>query len=204
MHHRHRRCSQHVPPDRLGFTLRRRLYTGRNTGSIPDVVRVIRDVVPVGGDGQAGDIAGRTSSSRYKVRDQPLPDAVCMDCMLHGFIVYLECSTLFGKFDGDAICGRSASVRCTFSEKSVWLLWCRNAQSEGRGSMSPSAVVPTPVRRPLSVLERIFSPRWRSVPSTSLFFGVGSILQESCRFSLCLKVDSVIHYPLGLGYVTAE
>ena len=32
----------------FGFTLRRRLYTGINTGSIPEVVCVIKLVVPVG------------------------------------------------------------------------------------------------------------------------------------------------------------
>ncbi len=32
----------------LGLTLRRRLYTGRNTGSMPEVVCDIMEVVPVG------------------------------------------------------------------------------------------------------------------------------------------------------------
>ena len=67
----------------------------------------------------------------------------------------------------------SASSLCTFSENSV-------ASSVPylnpiAASMSPSAVIPTPVRRPMLLLRAIFSQSFFSAPFTSSLSGSLSI-----------------------------
>ena len=128
----------------LGFTLRRR-YTGKKTGSIPEVVCDIR-LVPVGAIVRRAILRLPYSPYRHNL-GQPLQTIDKGVILLPLGVIDLSappwpCSR-------EEAYAFSAIVRCTFPRNRFLI---RTVTDTQRANISPSAVIPTPVRRPCIVL----------------------------------------------------
>ena len=63
--------------------------------------------------------------------------------------------------------------------------------------MSPSAVIPTPVRRPLGAFLVNFLPQNAFCMFHVFAFGVGIYLAHDALYLLQFKVDDIVHDALG-------